>query len=688
MHFVMYWRSKIIKHPSKRAVGVLLFLLVFILAALLFRLNAAWGLPVRLHPDEGVIVNDALRLARTGSFEPRLLNRPDHLMIKLSALAYKFCAIVSGKSVSSWVGSTQIFVLVSRIIAGMFALGSVFLAWIIGRRYRELAGLVAASLFAMFPLYIEAAHYVTPEMPNVFCTLLFIYFALQYHRYPSIKFLFLMSVATVLFGMEKWPGFALSAAMAVSIIVCAIHEKSYIRIVKHGLLSLVFIVGVLFLLSPTLVLNIREIVKAVLPENAGHLGAVYLSAIGNALYYLKTYVQASGILLSIAFIYGCYVLIRNKALWQWLPLFSGAVIWLALSTLKLHVARWGLPMFVTPLLVSAIGLTQLYYWLRQTHISRKLAKTALLLFVVLSAVIAVNLAFGAAAISTKFQVNDSRVTSITYCVENDITTRNTLYEGYTPLNPTDVATIFDGFEFSNDNVLVTESRISYIIVSSSTYSRFYATPSLYADEVHFYNTLSANYEILKDIKPASMSYHPYDLTSIIDYYRFISAAFRDGVGPELKFYKVAAKDHVKYQYGENVSFAASSSTFDRYIVSGLSNANASGAWSDGMKTEFRFYVDSSVDKKITLRFAVSPLISASWPSQNVSISVNGEVVTQLNVTRSGQFDIPLPEGVDSSGQIDITFSYADATSPAAIIPGSSDTRMLALLFENLQLMSS
>ena len=51
-------------------------------------IGGGWGLPLELHPDEWVIVQGAIDMAKQHSFEPPYFLRPDHVEMQLSNLAY------------------------------------------------------------------------------------------------------------------------------------------------------------------------------------------------------------------------------------------------------------------------------------------------------------------------------------------------------------------------------------------------------------------------------------------------------------------------------------------------------------------------------------------------------------------------------------------------------------------------
>src|ERR1035437_1235638 len=64
-------------------------LTLIILGGAVVRLvGGSWGLPLELHPDEWVIFDGAIDMAKRHSFELPYYFRPDHVEMQLSNLAY------------------------------------------------------------------------------------------------------------------------------------------------------------------------------------------------------------------------------------------------------------------------------------------------------------------------------------------------------------------------------------------------------------------------------------------------------------------------------------------------------------------------------------------------------------------------------------------------------------------------
>lgn len=177
-------KNKIFKNKE-----LIILFIITILGCLIRILGTNWGLPTPLHPDEGTIIDTAIRMAEHHSFEPDVFFRPDHLEIKINMIAYSFISFLFyGLSVGELAQiHRETFILTARIITALFSTGMIFLSYSIGSKIKKEIGLISAFLFAFFPGFIEHSHYATPDIPTGFFMLLCIYFCISYIENPNYK---------------------------------------------------------------------------------------------------------------------------------------------------------------------------------------------------------------------------------------------------------------------------------------------------------------------------------------------------------------------------------------------------------------------------------------------------------------------------------------------------------------------
>ena len=546
---------------------------------------------------------------------------------------------------------------------------------------------MSAFLFGFFPLYIKHSHYATPDVPTVFFILLFIYAALDYMQKPSFKNLTLMALVTAAFITIKYPGAMLCGMIAISVIVSSIAEKKYARIFKHGISAITLVLAFIFLISPVLLLKFDNVRQAFINEaRSTHLGADGLGVSGNMLFYIDNYLAASGIILLIFFFFGCYALLsRKQSILKNIPLFYSLIFWICLSCMSLHWERWGLPMYVSPLLISAIGIGKVYEIIKTNKRFLKRQKLCFRIFAVVLCVSALNLVTSSYANLLTFLLPDTRVVSQVYCEENDINESNSVFEGYTTLNPTGPATIMDAFEKMEDDVYyLRNNRIENIIISSNMYDRFKREPTRDTEQVALYDSLDNNYIETKNFSEISHSSSGIEIANIYYNIRYIIRAQNHGtLGPALIFYETAPQNYVPYTFSSTVYFDDANKSYDSYYITGLSRQEENGIWTQGNETEFLFYLSDS-EKDLTLSLNICPFVGADLSAQVIEIVANGESVGTLEIGEEGVYDIIIPKGILDDNRLNLKFLLHTATSPKEL-QINEDERILSLFFYEMSI---
>ena len=645
---------------TKKNTYSLLLLPILLWGGFLIFAGADWGLPTLLHPDEGTIVNTAIRMVQDRMIMPDVYFRPDHLLIQINAFLYRLIILINGVSAENIhdVGP-GVFYLTARIVTGVFAMGSIVMGYLIGRRYSNATGLFSAFLFAVFPLFITHSKYATSDIPTTFFMLLFIYSALVYMRKPTLKQVVVMSLVTAAFITVKYPGAILCAMIAISVIVRGIADKRYIRILGHEIAAVFFTALFVFLISPVLLLNFRDVRSAIINEaRPVHLGADGLGMGGNMLFYLNTYIVAGGIILLVFFFFGCYALFSKKRDFYFhLPLFYSFIYWVCLSYLPLHWERWALPMYAAPLLISAIGISKVYEM-------TKANKIALPAFIAVLCLSALNLASSSFASQLAFLLPDTRVVSQSYVQESGITEYNTVFEGYTTLNPTDPGEASWLFESIDGVYHIKYSRVKHIIISSMIFDRYKNEPLRYADQVAFYDSLNDNFTEIKRFDAIRRDTSPVDYTNIVNNVSYIKRAADHGMsGPTLIFYETSAENYSPYILSSTVYFDDANRTYERYYMKGLSDQEETGVWTSGSETRFLFHL-TDPGSDLLLSFTVTPFTRGITGSQNVKVTANGESLGTIEISETGTYDVAIPKRVTNDNILDLRFLFPGEQSRA------------------------
>ena len=460
-----------------------------------------FGLPLTIKSDEPVVVNGAIEMIERRSFEPDRFQWPNHLGIMATYLAYVFVTpLAHGMLAEQAISELPIgyFHLVARSVTATFGVAGIVLAYFIGKRFHRLAGLFAAAFVAFLPDYVRESHYATPDIVLTTTVLGLVLAAMVYVDKPRVSWLLVTSAITALAIMAKYPGALGTVVIAAVVIATAIRDREWLRIVKHGFTAVFAVGGFLFLFSPVLFTNRHQVLRALTRESRdSHPGQVSLNFVEKIEFYASGYFSATGVLLLLLAIAGLWYLFKNPSVMA-IPLFVGVVFWVALSTLGLNWARWGMPMYITPIMLSALGA----YFLVQQATSRFSGNR------VIQAGVAVVLGFAlltqvmvSVATAANFLRKDVQLNALIDLSNRGITADNSVFEGYSPFFEVNFCSIWDEFEIVDGNLIPLNSDTEYVLTSTGVAGRF-TNPDLFPAEVEFYRMLE-KYPIVVEYRPSS-----------------------------------------------------------------------------------------------------------------------------------------------------------------------------------------
>ncbi|MFE5409107.1 ArnT family glycosyltransferase [Microbacterium sp. NPDC056569] len=501
--------------------------------------GVTWGLPLLLHPDEWVVVGGAIDLAERNSFAPAYFFRPDHLEIQLSYLAFQaWSHLVMGMPAeAAYAISPAPFYAISRALTAAFGTAMIPLAYLIGRDHSRWAGLFAAFGIAFFPPFVEHSRYATPDIPLAFTVLVVLYACIAYTRTSSWWWLALACLGVAAGITVKYPAIVGTAAIAAVVIVDALRHRAPLRIVSRGGAAIGMVVGMTFLLSPTLFTNASEVARQFSVQNAGtHLGAGGLGFFGNAAFYVTTFVESGGVLVAVFAGVGVVALLLRD--WGTLvPYMIGLVYWIALSSLSLHWDRWGLPVYAVTIVLGGIGVHTLWSMCAGLRRQRVPARAAVAVIASLSGV---TLLAGTAAQVAYAAAPDTRSTAAGELQALGATPANTAFDGYTPFHPQGPGSIASGLTLTEGQPAASDGSgdVRYVLTSSLMSDRYLAEPER-QPQFDLYSAV-AELPVVEvwgslGLPPRS----PVELTQIVAAGDYVHRLLRGAtVGPELTLYRL------------------------------------------------------------------------------------------------------------------------------------------------------
>jgi 4-amino-4-deoxy-L-arabinose transferase-like glycosyltransferase len=461
-----------------------MLLLAIILVGLSLRVvGSDWGFPFLLHPDEPVVASIPVDMAERSSLDPGEYNHPDHFDIYANAVLYHTASyLVYQKPLTETFAShTLLFYHLSRIFVAIMGTACILVVYLIGKEYSITTGLIAALLVAVFPPYVSNSHFITADIPLTLFILSVTLFTLRYLKQPSHRNLLAAAASCALSLSVKYPG-GLAFLLVISVLIGKHRGDRKLLVTRLMEASSIFLL-VLFLVSPYLFINYDRVIQAILANAYPiHLGADGLSWSGNMLFYAKSYLNYSGILLTLFFFLGGWNLLREEKLHA-LPLFVGLLFWVVLSKIGLHWERWALPMYTCPLLVSAYGMAVVH-----TSAMQKSKRYFIPLWWATLFLVSGKMLVTSAVATAQFTLHDTRFASYLFTQKCGIKEENTLYEGFTPFYPSNMR---DGSVLNAYNTLDKNKAIRYVIVSSGLYDRYLNEKERYRAEAEFYDRVFA-----------------------------------------------------------------------------------------------------------------------------------------------------------------------------------------------------
>src|SRR5262245_43018075 len=165
--------------PSERT--VLLALGALLVAGAVLRIwGNDYGLPHTYHPDEGHIVNRAIRF-HGGDLDPKFFNWPSLYMYLLSAIY----GVVFGLRgvVESFSQDPVPFYLIGRTLTALMGTATIAVLYVLAAElYGATVGLLAGLFLTVNLLHIRDSHYITTDVPLTFLITVAMLFVFRYWR--------------------------------------------------------------------------------------------------------------------------------------------------------------------------------------------------------------------------------------------------------------------------------------------------------------------------------------------------------------------------------------------------------------------------------------------------------------------------------------------------------------------------
>jgi hypothetical protein len=166
------------------------------------------GVPYGIGVDEPEIVNRAVGMMRSGSYNPHFFDYPTlYIYVQLAIAVARFMV---GAMTGQWDSLADVtsadFFLWGRGATAAIGTATVLLVYLAGLRWGTRTALLAAGLMAVMPLHVRESHFVLTDVPATFFVTLTFLLALRAHERQSVRAFAWAGAAAGLAAATKYPG--------------------------------------------------------------------------------------------------------------------------------------------------------------------------------------------------------------------------------------------------------------------------------------------------------------------------------------------------------------------------------------------------------------------------------------------------------------------------------------------------
>ena len=362
--------------------------MILALAAMLRFVGIGSGIPFNIGVDEPEIMDRAIRMMRTGDFNPHFFDYPGlYFYVQLVVACLRF---IVGATAGHWTSLDQVdaadFYLWGRAVTALLGTLTVFLVYHIGMRWGTRYAALAAGLMAVMPLHVRESHYVLTDVPLTFFVTLGLLLTLRAaERERAIDFAW-AGAAAGLAAATKYPG---GLSLLVPLIAVWLTLGAKPSRLAASLAVLAGAAAAFLLAAPYTILDLPAFLNGY-----AHLAGYYSPkplAEAAAITYFKHLTRSMAwpafLLLLIGIGLGAVRSIRGPGRVRWtVTLVFPLVYFYFLSGQTLVFGRYLLPLLPSVCLLAAAGCVSGVSLLRRFDIPRA-ARTAIIAAITIAAVL-------------------------------------------------------------------------------------------------------------------------------------------------------------------------------------------------------------------------------------------------------------------------------------------------------------
>jgi 4-amino-4-deoxy-L-arabinose transferase-like glycosyltransferase len=337
-----------------------------------------YGIPFTIGVDEPEVVVRALRMIKTGDFNPHFFDYPT-LYIYLQALV-AIPRFLWGALQGDWAkladAPSMGFYEWARALTAALGTATVYLVYRCAQRWGRGAALVAAALMAVMPLHVRESHFALTDVPATFFVALTWLLAIDCERRPDARHFALAGAAAGLAAATKYNA---AFALIMPLLACAAVRpirgsrlRSALVVLSSAAVAFVIAMPYAVLDLPAFLDGFAGLVAAVhraTPVEAPAL--TYLKHLRNALGWPAALLALSGLLVGI----GRIAKGPDRLRWA-LAIVPPVVYYAFISRQHLVFARYLLPAVPFVVVLAAAAIVELWRGAERFGVSTRGAAAA------------------------------------------------------------------------------------------------------------------------------------------------------------------------------------------------------------------------------------------------------------------------------------------------------------------------
>lgn len=325
------------------------------------------------YSDEFYVMDGIGHMLEYDTWEPDRYNHPNHIELYANRIVFSAISRVRfGESLrSTYQDNLGFYMAIARKLHQIAGCIELLLVFLIGRFFAYPVALMATGLYAVYPDAIFYSQVIRPDTTLNVAMLATVWLSMWHIRTRRMIFAFWASVTAALSVAVKYPGLINMITVVLTVSVVNFRDKN---LCFHRVLTAIttFLIS-LFLFAPFLFLRPLEVVDSLRYESReSHFDMKILGPWGNMGYYLEHFIQKSHLIILLFAVFGAAVCVRFYVK-KCAPIFTGFAYWVLLSMLSLHWDRWGMPLYVTLILLASVGIHHAFLFVQQAEAYKKYA---------------------------------------------------------------------------------------------------------------------------------------------------------------------------------------------------------------------------------------------------------------------------------------------------------------------------